>query len=62
MIGRLIADVPRRTLVMLGILLAAGVCAPFIVGDYLLTVLILILYFAYIGQAKPIMMFQAWPI
>ena len=56
MIGRLIADVPRRTLVMLAVLLAAGIFAPFVVGDYLLTVLILILYFAYIGQAWNIMM------
>jgi branched-chain amino acid transport system permease protein len=56
MIARLIDGVPRRTLVLLAVLLGAGVLAPLVAGDYLLTVLILILYFAYIGQAWNIMM------
>jgi branched-chain amino acid transport system permease protein len=56
MIAALIADVPRRGLVMLLLLLAALLAAPFLVNDYLLTVLILILYFAYAGQAWNIMM------
>jgi hypothetical protein len=39
------------------LLLAAGLmAAPWLVNDYLLTVLILILYFAYTGQAWNIMM------
>jgi branched-chain amino acid transport system permease protein len=56
MIARLVHGVPRRTLALFAVLLAAGVLAPFFAGDYVLTVLILILYFAYIGQAWNIMM------
>jgi branched-chain amino acid transport system permease protein len=56
MIGGLIDDVPRRGLALLGILLVALLAIPFLVSDYLLTVLILILYFAYTGQAWNIMM------
>jgi branched-chain amino acid transport system permease protein len=56
MMAALTADVPRRALVLLGLLLAALIAAPFAVNDYLLTVLILILYFAYAGQAWNIMM------
>ena len=43
-------------MIWLAALLAALVIAPFVVNDYLLTVLILILYFAYTGQAWNIMM------
>jgi branched-chain amino acid transport system permease protein len=56
MIGRLIGDAPRRGLALFGILLAVLILAPLFASDYLLTVLILILYFAYIGQAWNIMM------
>jgi branched-chain amino acid transport system permease protein len=56
MIARLIDGVSLRALVLLGLLLAGLVLAPFFAGDYLLTVLIVILYFAYIGQAWNIMM------
>jgi branched-chain amino acid transport system permease protein len=56
MIARLVDGVPRRTLLLLGALAAIFVVAPLVVGDYLLTVLILILYFAYVGQAWNIMM------
>jgi branched-chain amino acid transport system permease protein len=56
MIARLLAGVPLRGLLLLGALLAGLIVAPLFVGDYLLTVLILILYFAYIGQAWNIMM------
>jgi branched-chain amino acid transport system permease protein len=56
MIARLIAGVPRRALVLLVVLLAGFIVAPLVAGDYLLTVLILILYFAYCGQAWNIMM------
>src|SRR5271166_2063569 len=46
----------RRAAALLAILLAALAIAPWLAGDYLLTVLILILYFAYTGQAWNIMM------
>jgi branched-chain amino acid transport system permease protein len=45
-----------RAMVLLAVLLAALVIAPWIVNDYLLTVLIVILYSAYTGQAWNIMM------
>jgi branched-chain amino acid transport system permease protein len=56
MLARLIDGVPARVLILLGVLAVALLFAPLIAGDYLLTVLILILYFAYIGQAWNIMM------
>jgi branched-chain amino acid transport system permease protein len=56
MITRLIEGVTLRALALLGALLALFIAAPLFAGDYLLTVLILILYFAYTGQAWNIMM------
>lgn len=56
MLARLIDGVSPRVLILLGVLVAVLLFAPLIAGDYLLTVLILILYFAYIGQAWNIMM------
>jgi branched-chain amino acid transport system permease protein len=56
MIERLIGGAPGRGMALLGVLLAVLILAPLFAGDYLLTVLILILYFAYIGQAWNIMM------
>jgi branched-chain amino acid transport system permease protein len=56
MIDWLIKGVSRRALLLLAALLAVLVAAPFFVNDYLLTILILILYFAYVGQAWNIMM------
>ena len=56
MIAALVQGVPRRGLVLLLLLVAALLAAPLLVTDYLLTVLILILYFAYAGQAWNIMM------
>jgi len=56
MIARLIADIPPRGLALFGALLVALIAAPIFAGDYLLTVLIVILYFAYVGQAWNIMM------
>jgi branched-chain amino acid transport system permease protein len=53
---RLIEGVPRRGLVGLGVLGAALLAAPWVANDYLLTVLIIILYFAYTGQAWNVMM------
>lgn len=56
MIAPLIEGASPRALVLLGLLLLAAIAAPLVASDYLLTVLILILYFAYIGQAWNIMM------
>jgi len=56
MIARLFAGVSPRAAILLAVLLAAFLAAPWIVNDYLLTVLIIILYFAYAGQAWNIMM------
>src|SRR5690242_21667921 len=56
MVGRLIEGIPRRTLLLLLLLLLAAIFAPLFVSDYLLTVLILVFYFAYVGQAWNIMM------
>jgi branched-chain amino acid transport system permease protein len=56
MITRLVEGVPHRALLLLGALLIVLIGAPLFASDYLLTVLILILYFAYIGQSWNIMM------
>jgi branched-chain amino acid transport system permease protein len=56
MIARLFAGISPRAAVLLALLLAAFVAAPWLVNDYLLTILIIILYFAYAGQAWNIMM------
>jgi branched-chain amino acid transport system permease protein len=56
MIARLIDGVPARALLLAGLLLALAIAAPLFASDYILTVLILIFYFAYIGQAWNIMM------
>jgi branched-chain amino acid transport system permease protein len=56
MIGRILAGAPARGVALVAVLLAALLAAPYLVNDYLLTILILILYFAYAGQAWNIMM------
>jgi branched-chain amino acid transport system permease protein len=56
MLQRVLAGAPRRGLALLAILLGALCAAPWLANDYLLTVLITILYFAYTGQAWNIMM------
>jgi branched-chain amino acid transport system permease protein len=55
-IGRFADGVRLRTVVLLAALLAVLLAAPWLVNDYLLSVLIVILYFAYTGQAWNIMM------
>ena len=52
----LFAGVPKRSVVVIAFLLGGLIVAPRFANDYLLTVLILILYFAYAGQAWNIMM------
>jgi len=54
--SRLLEGVPPRALAALALLLAALLTAPWLANDYLLTVLIIILYFAYTGQAWNVMM------
>jgi branched-chain amino acid transport system permease protein len=56
LIARLTVGVTPRSAVLLAALLAALLATPWLVNDYLLTVLIIILYFAYAGQAWNIMM------
>jgi branched-chain amino acid transport system permease protein len=56
MIARLTDGVTRRSLLLLAALLAVLVIAPWLVNDYLITVLIVIFYLAYTGQAWNIMM------
>jgi branched-chain amino acid transport system permease protein len=56
MLTRLGEGAAPRTVALLGLLLAGLLIAPWLVNDYLLTVLILIFYFAYVGQAWNIMM------
>jgi len=53
---RLFEGIPKRGLVLIAALLICLLIAPRFANDYLLTVLILILYFAYAGQAWNIMM------
>ena len=53
---RLLDGVPWRVRILLLALLVGFLIAPLLANDYLLTVLILILYFAYTGQAWNIMM------
>jgi branched-chain amino acid transport system permease protein len=52
----LLEGIPRRTLLLLSLLLVVLLSFPFFANDYLLTILILIFYFAYVGQAWNIMM------
>jgi branched-chain amino acid transport system permease protein len=56
MIGPSLHDIPRTHMTLLGCLFAALVAAPIFASDYLLTVLILVLYSAYVGQSWNIMM------
>jgi branched-chain amino acid transport system permease protein len=55
-IARWTAGVSRGELVGLAVLLAALIAAPLVLDAYLITILILIFYFAYVGQAWNIMM------
>jgi len=47
---------PRRSGTILGIALLLLLAAPFVAGPYLLSVLVLALYYAYVGQAWNVMM------
>lgn len=52
----LIEGIPKRSLVALVVLAALLIAAPALANAYVLSVLILCLYFAYVGQAWNIMM------
>jgi branched-chain amino acid transport system permease protein len=56
MMRRFLAPDDVSSALLLAILVATLLAAPFAVNDYMVTVLILILYFAYAGQAWNIMM------
>ncbi|HEX6957743.1 MAG TPA: branched-chain amino acid ABC transporter permease [Ferrovibrio sp.] len=56
MISRMLDGVPRRARALLGLLLAVLLIAPLVVNPYILSILILVLYFAYTGQAWNVMM------
>jgi branched-chain amino acid transport system permease protein len=56
MIARLLDGVPRRGLALLAGLLAVLLAAPWVANDYVLTVLIIVLYSAYTGQAWNVLM------
>jgi branched-chain amino acid transport system permease protein len=56
MIARLLDGVPGRGLAVLAGLLAVLLAAPWVANDYVLTVLIIVLYSAYTGQAWNVMM------
>jgi branched-chain amino acid transport system permease protein len=53
--SRLFEGVPTHGLALLALVAAALVIAPFFVSDYVLSVLIIVLYFAYTGQAWNLM-------
>ncbi len=55
-IERLFGGVPRRALVGLAMLAAVLLLAPFVVSPFVVTVILLMFYFAYVGQAWNIMM------
>ena len=51
MIKLWLAEIPPRGKLYLALLLAALLAAPLFVDGYLLSVLVLVFYFAYLGQA-----------
>lgn len=56
MIIRWLSAIPSRARFVLGAVLILLLAAPWLVGDYALSVLIIVLYIAYMGQAWNIMM------
>jgi branched-chain amino acid transport system permease protein len=55
-VRRLVGNAPPRVLWSLAVLLGLLLVAPAVLGKYWLSVLILVLYFAYVGQAWNILM------
>ena len=56
MIARLTDGLPPRALALLAIFAAVMAAAPHFVSDYVLSVLIISLYFAFVGQAWNLML------
>ncbi len=56
MMDRLFGGMPKRALVLLGLMIAVLVIAPALVNAYVLSVILITLYFAYVGQAWNLMM------
>lgn len=56
MIERLLEGTNPRALTLLGLFCAALIAAPLFVNSYVLSVLIIVLYFAYVGQAWNLML------
>ena len=54
--SRLFEGVPRHGLVLLALAVVALLAAPYVVSNYILSVLIIVLYFAYVGQAWNLML------
>ena len=53
---RLVENANPRALILLGLFSAALIAAPLYVNSYVLSVLIIVLYFAYVGQAWNLML------
>ncbi|HWV44340.1 branched-chain amino acid ABC transporter permease [Pseudorhodoplanes sp.] len=53
--SRLFEGVPAHGLALLALFAAALIAAPYLVSNYILSVLIIVLYFAYVGQAWNLM-------
>ena len=56
MIARVIESASPRALALLAVVTAALLIAPYLVDSYVLSVLIIVLYFAYVGQAWNLML------
>lgn len=56
MMSRIIDSASPRALALLAIVTAGLLAAPFFVNNYVLSVLIIVLYFAYVGQAWNLML------
>ena len=56
MMSRIIESASPRALALLAIVTAGLLAAPFFVNNYVLSVLIIVLYFAYVGQAWNLML------
>ena len=56
MIARIIESASPRALALLAVVTAALLIAPYLVDSYVLSVLIIVLYFAYVGQAWNLML------
>jgi len=53
--SRLLEGIPLRALLLLAVCIGALIVVPYFVSDYVLSVLIVVLFFAYVGQAWNLM-------